>query len=197
MEQKPPRSGVFGFNTTVRVGDVTYHVQTEDHGPHHPFVDTVVYLGGRVLAKKVESYGHLIGTPHFSAEQIGGLLEAQHRTVIEAIRAGGIAVAPAPPAGIQILLLNPVSCLRTAEALFQVEVRGRPGGQSLPNVRVGVSLHSVGFPPVEVQGTTDSGGRIDFRLPLPSVAAGGAELRIRAVSGTLTDEVRYTVRRKE
>lgn len=195
--QKSPRSGVFGFNTTVTVGAVTYHVQTEDHGPHHPFVDTVVYLGGRVLARQVESYRHLLETPDFSAEHIGRLLEAQHRAVIEAIRAGTIAAAPAPPTGIQILLLNPASCLRSAEALFQIEVKGRPGGQSLANVRVEVSLHSVGSPPVEVQGTTNGSGRIDFHLPLPSVSAGGAELRIRAASGALTDEVRYTVRRKE
>ncbi|HEY4683808.1 MAG TPA: hypothetical protein VIH17_11255 [Candidatus Acidoferrales bacterium] len=197
MEQESPRSGIFGFNTTVRVGDITYHVQTEDHGPHHPFVDTVVYLGGRVLAKRVESYGHLLGTPSFSADHIGRLLEAQHRAVIEAIRAGAIAAALAPPTGIQILLLNPASCLRTAEALFQIEVKGRPAGQSLANVRVEVSLHSAGSPPVQVQGTTNGGGRIDFRLPLPSLSAGRAELRIRAASGTLTDEVRYTVRRKE
>ncbi len=197
MVQKSPPSGVFGFNTTVKVGDVTYHVQTEDHGPRHPFVDTVVYVGGRVLSKTVESYGHLLETPGFSTDHISRLLEAQHRAVVEAIRGGAIAATPAPPAGIQILLLNPMSCLRSTEALLQIEIKARPSGQSLANVRVEVSLHSVGSPPVEVEGMTNGSGRIDFRLPLPSLSAGGAELRIRAASGTLADEVRYTVRRKE
>ncbi len=40
------RSMNFGFNSNVRVGDVMYHVQTEDRGPSHPFLDTVVYHGG-------------------------------------------------------------------------------------------------------------------------------------------------------
>lgn len=194
---KSPPSGVFGFNTTVKVGDVTYHVQTEDHGLRHPFVDTVVYVAGRVLSKTVESYGHLLRTPDFSTEQIRRLLEAQHRAVIEAIRGGAIAAAAVPPAGIQILLLNPADCLRPAEAVLQIEIRARPAGESLADVRVEVSLSSVGCPQVRIEGVTNGNGRIDFRLPLPPVSAGGAELRIRAVAGTLADEVRYSVRRKD
>jgi hypothetical protein len=197
VQQKSPRSGIFGFNTTVKVGDTTYHVQTEDHGPGHPFVDTVVYVGGRVLARTVESYANFIGTPQFSIDYVSRLLETQHRTVIEAIRAGAIAAAPPAPCGIQISLLNPTGCLRHAEAFFQIEVKGRPGGELLPNVRVELNLHSVGSPPAVFQGTTNGSGRIEFRVPLPSLSAGGAEIRIRAESGTLVDEVRYTVRRKE
>ena len=38
-----------GFNSNVEVGDAVYHVQTEDRGLQHPFVDTVVLSGGRVV----------------------------------------------------------------------------------------------------------------------------------------------------
>ncbi len=31
-----------GFNSNVELGATVYHVQTEDRGLHHPFVDTVV-----------------------------------------------------------------------------------------------------------------------------------------------------------
>jgi hypothetical protein len=46
----------FGFNSNVRVGSDTFHVQTEDRGPSHPFLDTVVYLSGRVVYKRSASY---------------------------------------------------------------------------------------------------------------------------------------------
>ena len=46
----------FGFNSNVRIGDAMYHVQTEDRGPSHPFLDTVVYMAGRVIYKRSTSY---------------------------------------------------------------------------------------------------------------------------------------------
>ena len=46
----------FGFNSNVNVGSTTYHVQTEDRGPSHPFLDTVVYLAGQVVYKRSTSY---------------------------------------------------------------------------------------------------------------------------------------------
>ena len=46
----------FGFNSNVRVGDALYHVQTEDRGPSHPYLDTVVYEAGRVVYKRSTSY---------------------------------------------------------------------------------------------------------------------------------------------
>jgi len=49
----------FGFNSNVRVGDAVYHVQTEDRGPSHPFLDTVVYVAGRVVHKRSSSYQDL------------------------------------------------------------------------------------------------------------------------------------------
>ena len=46
----------FGFNSNVRVGEALYHVQTEDRGPTHPFLDTVVYMSGRVVYKRSVGY---------------------------------------------------------------------------------------------------------------------------------------------
>ena len=51
----------FGVNSNVRIGEALYHVQTEDRGPSHPFLDTVVYEAGRVIYKKSTSYEELTG----------------------------------------------------------------------------------------------------------------------------------------
>ena len=50
-----------GFNTDVRVGGRSYHVQTEDRGAHHLKIDTAVYVGGRVVHKHSTSYSELEG----------------------------------------------------------------------------------------------------------------------------------------
>jgi hypothetical protein len=39
----------FGFKSNVRVGDVVYHVQTEQGGEDGAVLDTVVYIAGRVI----------------------------------------------------------------------------------------------------------------------------------------------------
>ncbi|MGC1186759.1 MAG: hypothetical protein WA871_05155 [Candidatus Acidiferrales bacterium] len=38
-----------GFNSNVRVGEIVYHVQTEQRGEDGVVIDTVVYISGRVI----------------------------------------------------------------------------------------------------------------------------------------------------
>src|SRR5260370_49939 len=38
----------FGHNSNVTIGEVLYHVQTEDRGATHALIDTTGYYGGRV-----------------------------------------------------------------------------------------------------------------------------------------------------
>ena len=78
---------ISGFNTDVRHGDTTFHVQTEDKGTSNPFVESLVYVGGQVLAKKRSSYAELLSDGK-GAKEIGELMETQHRAVIAAIRHG-------------------------------------------------------------------------------------------------------------
>jgi hypothetical protein len=45
-----------GFNTDIKVGEHVFHVQTEDRGPTHPAIDTLVYQSGRILHRKSSNY---------------------------------------------------------------------------------------------------------------------------------------------
>ena len=63
----------FGFNSNVRSGDTLYHVQTEDRGPSHPYLDTVVYEAGRVVYKRSTSYADFAKTA-----DAGGLQKQLH-----------------------------------------------------------------------------------------------------------------------
>jgi len=78
---------ITGYNTDVRYEDVVYHVQTEDKGADNPFIESLVYVGGQVLASKRASYAALLAAGRDDKEIIA-LMDHQHRTMIAAIRHG-------------------------------------------------------------------------------------------------------------
>ena len=78
---------ITGYNTDVRHGDVVFHVQTEDKGESNPWVESLIYVGGRVVASKRANYAELLkGTT--DNEFVTSLMERQHRLMIAAIRNG-------------------------------------------------------------------------------------------------------------
>ncbi|HSL84032.1 MAG TPA: hypothetical protein VLF66_14755 [Thermoanaerobaculia bacterium] len=66
---------------------VVLHVQTEDKGAENPFIESLVYVGGRVLATKRAGYAQLLAEGH-DERSVVALMDRQHRTVIAAIRHG-------------------------------------------------------------------------------------------------------------
>src|SRR5215210_1080046 len=78
---------ITGYNTDVRHGEVVFHVQTEDKGVSNPFIESLVYVGGQVLASKRVSYAELLAAGREEKELVA-LMDHQHRTMIAAIRHG-------------------------------------------------------------------------------------------------------------
>jgi hypothetical protein len=78
---------ITGFNTDVRHRNVVFHVQTEDKGTANPVVESLVYVGGRVLASKRKEYRELLDAGP-SDREIQSLMERQHRLMIAAIQGG-------------------------------------------------------------------------------------------------------------
>lgn len=78
---------ITGFNTDIRHNDKVYHVQTEDKGVGNPYIESLVYVGGEILASKKTSYAEQLKTG-VDDKWIGGLMEQQHRTMIAAIKRG-------------------------------------------------------------------------------------------------------------
>lgn len=78
---------ITGYNTDVRHADAVFHVQTEDKGEGNPFIESLVYVGGRVLAARRSGYSELLEEGKGDRE-ITALMDRQHRTMIAAIRAG-------------------------------------------------------------------------------------------------------------
>jgi hypothetical protein len=78
---------ITGYNTDVRHGEVVFHVQTEDKGTANPFIESLVYVGGQVLASKRASYAELLAEGR-EEKEIVAFMDHQHRTMIAAIRHG-------------------------------------------------------------------------------------------------------------
>jgi hypothetical protein len=78
---------ITGFNTDIKHNDKVYHVQTEDKGVGNPYIESLVYVGGEILASKKTSYAEQLKTG-VDDKWIGGLMEQQHRTMIAAIKRG-------------------------------------------------------------------------------------------------------------
>jgi hypothetical protein len=78
---------ITGFNTDIRHNDKVYHIQTEDKGLSNPYIESLVYVGGEILASKKTSYADQ-AKDGVDEKWIGGLMEQQHRTMIAAIKRG-------------------------------------------------------------------------------------------------------------
>ncbi|HEY4230332.1 MAG TPA: hypothetical protein VGO79_09175 [Thermoanaerobaculia bacterium] len=78
---------ITGFNTDVKHKNRVFHIQTEDKGEANPCVESLVYVGGEILATKKTSYAE-VAKEGRDDHAIQDLMEQQHRTMIAAIQRG-------------------------------------------------------------------------------------------------------------
>ncbi len=78
-----------GFNTDVEYEGVVYHVQTEDKGLQTPFILSLVYTGGAILASKRSPYDDLIAGG-LDEDVLAKRISRQHKLICAAVHAGRI-----------------------------------------------------------------------------------------------------------
>jgi hypothetical protein len=78
---------ITGFNTDIKHNSRVYHIQTEDKGLQNPFIESLVYVGGEILASKKTSYAAQVAGG-IDEKIIAQLMEQQHKTVIAAVKRG-------------------------------------------------------------------------------------------------------------
>jgi hypothetical protein len=192
-----------GFNTDVRVDGHVFHVQTEDRGPTHPLIDTVVYQNGRILHRKSSNYEHFLGSAEFSAEELRERVEEQHRQMIEDLRDGALAseiaaamelaTPRASASAIQVQLLNPSSWLAGGNVQLEVEILRRADKQPLAGAQVEAAIEGAAQA-TRHAGTSDDQGRVKIGFPLPPLGKGDLALVIHAQADGGKDEIRFAMR---
>jgi hypothetical protein len=76
-----------GYNTSIEYKGVKLMVQTQDKGPDFNYVESLIYLAGRVIANKRRSYTQYLNQPDLPAV-IKQSLEDLHTEVIDEIVEG-------------------------------------------------------------------------------------------------------------
>jgi hypothetical protein len=189
-----------GFNTDVHVGGQVFHVQTEDRGPSHPVIDTVVYQHGRILHRQASNYEEFAGSAEFSAEVLGERVHDQHKRVIEDLRDGAYAAEIAAAlelavrtGGIQVQLLNPTSWLTGGNVSLDVEILRRADRQPQAGAQVEAAIEGASEASNHA-GTSDDHGRVRIEFPLPPLGKGDLALVIHARADAGKDEIRFAMR---
>ena len=197
----------FGSNSNVRVGGAVFHVQTEDRGPAHPFLDTVVYEAGRVVHKRSTSYQDLAGSTlpgDGVTQQIRERLAQQHREVIAHLEAGTLTLNTFPAdiaratddvqESLLIRLLNPTSWLALENVTLEVEVQRSKSAQPVAGTEIQAFLESENARSTPVGTHADELGRGTLKFSLPAAITEGSALVIRATDGERYGELRFRLK---
>lgn len=189
-----------GFNTDVTHGERVFHVQTEDRGPQHPTIDTVVYQNGRILHRHSYNYSALAASSEFLPEMLRERVEIQHREVIESLRSGAIdaEIAAAEEkamraAGIQVQLLNATSWLAAGKVSLEVGVVRRADSHPVAGAQIEASIDGA-LQDGHHSGSSDDQGRAKIAFDLPPLGKGDLALVIKALSDSSKDEIRFSMR---
>jgi len=198
----------FGFNSNVSAAGKQYHVQTEDRGPSHPYLDTVVYDAGRVVYKRSTSYEDFAGAAKAAdlAKLLHERLAQQHKEVIAELEAGLLSLGSQPKAqppvaavtekdGLEIRLRNPRNWfeLATGRVTLEIELQNRKSKEQVGGADMEAFLERDRNRTPGARAQTDAAGHATLRFSMPVTASDGTTLVIRATDGTLYGELRFVL----
>jgi hypothetical protein len=199
----------FGFNSNVRVGDALYHVQTEDRGASHPFLDTVVYKSGQVVFKRSASYEKFASgvEPETLPEKLHEHLARQHREVIAQLEWGTLplhtkekvelaAQNAVAHEGLDLRLVNPKNWLAAGNVILEIELTKKNTKQRVGDADVEACLEYEKTRTPCAEGRTDDQGCATLKFLMPPNAVEGSSLVIRATDGSKSGEMRFRLKLK-
>ena len=200
---------LFGHNSNVTIGTDIVHVQTEDRGVNHAFIDTTVHWKGRVLHRRTSNYLDLLPLDAEREAAAKARLDEQHRVVIDEIRSGELQLTfPAAPTqaavaakslplvtpALKLELTNAKSWLSGKEATLHLTVRnvtGNPAAGAEAKARVEGAQN-----PAEFATQTGSDGAATLRFEMPRLTGVDAALVIEATHGAAKGQLRFQLRAK-
>ena len=201
----------FGHNSNVTIAGDTYHVQTEERGAAQALIDTTVYLRGRVLHRRTNSFSDLLPLNSDREQALKLRVDTQHRSVVDEIRSGklklsggngGKAAAPQTTVGasatagsdLQLELLNAKTWLTGKHASLRIAVNdhaNKPVEHATVMARVEGAAQPAGF-----SAETGSLGRTNLEFEMPSLVGPEVALVLEASKGKARARLRFQLRAK-
>ena len=203
---------LFGHNSNVDVGTDVVHVQTEDRGTNHAFIDTTVHWKGRVLHRRTNNYLDLLPLDGEKENALKARLDDQHRAVIEDIRTGALQLtfpaAPTAPAPAQtpvarkahpvapvlkVELTNAKSWLAGKRATLQLMLRDAAGN---PVAGAETKACVAGADAAEFSTLTGEDGCALLQFEMLKLSGSEVALVIEATHGEAKGHLRFQLRVK-
>ncbi len=200
---------LFGHNTNVKVGEITYHVQTEDRGASNALIDTTVYFHGRVLHRRTNNYFDLQPLNAKNEKSLKHRLDEQHRAVVEELRTGalhlplpreskssaatGVSNAAAVPKVLTLVLINSRTWLAGKRATLDVSVQNRESGEAVNHARIVARIDGAADSN-EFTAETGIDGRAQLEFDMPRVSGAESALVIDAIDGEAKGHLRFQLR---
>jgi hypothetical protein len=201
---------IFGHNTNLTVGEAHYHVQTEDRGTSHAFIETTVYERGRLLHKRTIDYRSMLPLDSVKEASLKQRLDQQHRAVVEEIRSGALKLAVAKPKPtvaaalapvelpggpkLKLRIMNGADWLKAGKAMLKVRVTDELGN-ALPKAKVVAKMEGTADP-VEVSSMTDMEGIAGLEFAIPKFAVADPFLVLEANWGPVLGRMRLQLKAK-
>jgi hypothetical protein len=209
---------VFGHNSNVKIGQTSYHVQTEDRGTSHAVIDTMVYQGGRVLHRRANSYADLLPLDAQSEEKLKKRVDAQHNAVLQELRSGALKLtqSAAPGAAVKsssdreahaahsdgdaraslaLELLNAKTWLAGKRATLQVRVSQKETGAAVSGAGVTARIEGAAEP-AQHSAATGLDGKAQLAFDMPRLTATDCALVIEASKGQAQARLQFQLRAK-
>ena len=76
-----------GFNSEIEHKGVRIHIQTQDKGKKTHYIESIVYVSGKVLASRKTYYTSFLHQPDLEAK-IQEIVKNQHSRIVEEVYAG-------------------------------------------------------------------------------------------------------------
>ena len=215
---------IFGHNSNVTLGNVKYHVQTEDAGITSALIDTTVFCSGRVLHRRNNNYLDLLPLNADREEALKLRLEEQHRQVIEEIRSGALYLPPPTPAQssikqpaapatgtgnranveknaapsalqLSLELINAKTWLTGKRAILHLRVTSTNGGL-VSGAKI-IATVSGAAEHASFLVESDAGGEAHLAFDMPRLQDPNAALLIEAMHGSATGHLRFQLRTRQ
>ena len=195
-------SMLFGHNTNVKVGEITYHVQTEDRGVSNALIDTTVYFQGRVLHRRTNNYFDLLPLNAKSEQSLKQRLDDQHASVVDELRTGALHL-PLPQETksstaavskvLTLVLINSKTWLAGKRATLDVSVQNRESGEAVNHARIVARIDGAADSK-EFKTETGIDGRARLEFDMPRVSGAEPALVIEAMHGDAKGHLRFQLK---
>jgi hypothetical protein len=188
---------IFGFNTDVKFEEVVYHVQSEARQADL-LLQTLVLVKGQCMGKRATSYAQKTIQPGFTEEATHEMLKAQHKTMVDAIQQGNVAIALTMTGEVEDidgdgLSLKWIGSPALQNGTLAAKIVLTEKAEAVPSAQVRVLRCIQGDPAMILTAITDGEGQAELAIPISAEIEADQAVMIQGRNGekSVTRKLRF------